>query len=99
MPATQQEQQPTRPDNEGRQRLQAAISNQVLSTLGRPTDLREVQVRQVWKDHYRVNVLVGADAASVRVAHSYFVQTDGDGNVLAVTPKITQKYQPVAGGW
>jgi hypothetical protein len=42
-------------------------------------------------------VLVGVDAASVRVAHSYFVVTDSDGNILPATPKITKEYQPVAG--
>jgi hypothetical protein len=44
-------------------------------------------------------VLVGVDAASVRVAHSYFVVTDSDENILPATPKITKEYQPVAGGW
>jgi hypothetical protein len=96
MPATQQEQQPPSADNQGRQRLYAVIGKHVLRTLGQPTDLREVQVRQLWKDHYRVNVVVGVDVASVRIAHSYFVETDGDGNVLAATPKITNLYQRVA---
>jgi hypothetical protein len=96
MPAAQPE-QPTHAGDQGRQRLFAAIGKHVLRTLGQPTDLREVQVRQLWKDRYRVNVLVGVDAASVRVAHSYFVETDGDGNVLAATPKITNLYHQVAG--
>jgi hypothetical protein len=98
MPAAQQE-QPPHADNQGRQRLSAAIGKHVLRTLGQPADLREVQVRPLWEDHYRVNVLVGVDAASARVAHSYFVQADGDGNVLAATPKITNLYHLVAGGW
>ena len=76
-----------RPDNDERSSTPPSAT---------PTPLREVQVRQLWKDHYRVNVMVGVDAASVRVAHSYFVETDGDGNVLAATPKITKLYQRVA---
>jgi hypothetical protein len=96
MPATQQE-QPAHGDTQGRQRLSAAIGKHVLRTLGQPSDLREVQVRGLWKDHYRVNVMVGVDAVSARVAHSYFVETDGDGNVLAATPKITNLYHLVAG--
>jgi hypothetical protein len=86
MPAEQE--QPTHADNQRRQRLQAVIGKHVLHTLGQPADLREVQVRQLWKDHYRVNVLVGVDGASVRIAHSFFVQADSDGNVLAATPRI-----------
>ena len=98
MPATQQVQQPTHADNQRRQRLQAVIGKHVLHTLGQPADLREVQVRPLWKDHYRVNVLVGVDATSVRVAHSFFVVTDGNGNVLAATPALTKQYQLVARG-
>jgi hypothetical protein len=39
-----------------------------------------------------VNILVGLDAASAKVAHSYFLVADSDGNVLASTPKITRQY-------
>jgi hypothetical protein len=38
-----------------------------------------------------VNILVGLDAASVKVAHSYFLVADSDGNILASTPKITRQ--------
>jgi hypothetical protein len=41
---------------------------------------------------YRVNVYVRADAASYRVAHSYFLEADGDGKVLASIPSITRAY-------
>jgi len=42
--------------------------------------LHKVQVRRLWDDHYRVNVLIGEDAASAKIANSYFVEADGDGN-------------------
>src|SRR5207244_4117813 len=48
--------------------------------------------RRVWADYYRVNVFVGADAASAKVAHSYFVAADGDGKVIESTPAITRLY-------
>jgi hypothetical protein len=49
----------------------------------------------LWKDHYRVNVLVGMDVASAKVAHSYFVIGDSDGNILTSAPQITRKYRPL----
>jgi hypothetical protein len=83
---------------EKRQREQrgARIGKRVLDTLGQPGDLYRVQVRPLWGDCYRVNVLVGADATSTRVAHSYFVQVDGGGNVVAATPPITKRYGEAA---
>jgi hypothetical protein len=51
-----------------------------------------VQVRQLWEDHYRVNILVGVDAASAKVAHSYFLVADGNGNILASTPQLKKRY-------
>jgi len=75
-----------------REALDELIRRQVIQALGRPTDLRNVQVRKVWKHHYRVNVIVGVNAGSIRVANSYFLVTDGDGSLIAATPKITKQY-------
>lgn len=72
--------------------LRNLIRERVLHALGRPTDLRQVQVRKVWDDHYRVNVIVGVNAGSVRVANSYFLKVDSDGGLIAATPKITKQY-------
>jgi hypothetical protein len=81
-------------DREPRDRRQliAAIGKQVTHALGQPDDLQQVQVRLLWGDRYRVNVVVGADAASTRVAHSNFLVADGNGNILASTPQITRRY-------
>lgn len=70
----------------------AAIGNRVLRALGQPPGLHQVQVRHLWEDHYRVNIFVGADAASAKVAHSYFLAADGEGNITACNPKITKQY-------
>ncbi|HZY89899.1 MAG TPA: hypothetical protein VFE78_34070 [Gemmataceae bacterium] len=92
MTAEQQDKRRAAPEAAGPQQRSAAIGGHVLRVLGQPGALHAVQVRQLWGDHYRVNVLVGADASSVRVAHSYFLVTDGDGNVLVSTPSITRQY-------
>ena len=68
------------------------IREQVIHALGTPADLRNVQVRKVWDQHYRVNVLVGANAGSVRVANSYFLKIDSEGSLIDATPKITKQY-------
>jgi hypothetical protein len=70
----------------------AVIGDHVLRGLGRPGGLQRVQVRRLWADYYRVNVFVGLDAASARVAHSYFLAADGDGNIVRSTPEITRLY-------
>ena len=49
-------------------------------------------VRPLWQDHYRVNVFVGGNAVLAKIANSYFVQADGDGNIVKASPKITKQY-------
>lgn len=68
------------------------IREQVIHALGRPIDLRDVQVRKVWDDHYRVNVIVGSNAGSVRVANSFFLIIDNNGSLITATPTITKRY-------
>jgi hypothetical protein len=75
-----------------RESLDNLIREQVIHALGTPFNLRSVQVRKVWDDHYRVNVLVNVGAGTVRVANSYFLVIDGDGCLTAATPKIMKMY-------
>jgi hypothetical protein len=89
MPTKQQDRRET--GAEERARRSALIGAHVLRALGQPEGLHGVQVRHLWEDHYRVNVLVGVNAASARVAQSYFLVTDGDGNVVASTPPIARQ--------
>jgi len=72
--------------------LSALIGQNVLRVLGHPGELLRVQVRRLWEDRYRVNVFVGPDAASANLAHSFFLETNGDGAILASTPTITKRY-------
>jgi hypothetical protein len=81
-------------DNEGRAQkvVEDLIGAQVIQNLGKPGGFREVQVRHLWENRFRVNLLVGGDAISARFAHSYFLVIDDDGLILASTPEITRQY-------
>jgi len=72
--------------------LEAVVRDNVLCKLGRPDDLHRVQVKCVWGNNYRVNVFVGPDAVSSKVAHSYFLKADGNGKILSYDPAITRVY-------
>lgn len=69
-----------------------SIAHQVVQTLGRPAALHRVEVRPLWEKHYRVNVFVGTDVTSTRIAHSFFLSTDEDGNIIASAPAMTRTY-------
>jgi len=75
-----------------RQQRESAIGRHVLEVVGRPGDLQMVCVRHLWEDRYRVNIVIGQDAASVKIAHSYFVVVDAAGNVTHSIPKIQKQY-------
>jgi len=71
---------------------QAAICRHVLGVLGRPVDFLRITVRQITSEGHRVNVVVGPDMATARIAHSYFITSDELGKVLNSTPIITKQY-------
>src|SRR5689334_20220627 len=72
--------------------LGAIIGRRVIQTLGPARDLHKLQVHHLWGHCYRVNVAVGKDPLSTRIAHSFFLEVDGDGNILNSTPRITRHY-------
>jgi hypothetical protein len=92
MPTKPRPEQHAEPGPAESQQSGALIGRNVLRALGQPGDLFRVQVQRLWEDCYRVNVFVGPDAASAKVAHSYFLQADGTGAILACTPDITRQY-------
>jgi len=71
--------------------VEAIIGESVLHSLGEPENLHTVQVKPVFGGTYRVNVYVRADA-TFKVAHSYFLEADADGRVLASAPPIRRMY-------
>ena len=91
MPTNQQEKQHRDQEKQKRDELNATIRRHVIGTLGQQADLHKVQVRRLWENYYRVNILVGPDAASAKVAHSYFLKVDGDGKIIESTPNIQRR--------
>jgi hypothetical protein len=64
----------------------------VMERLGQPDQFLRVTARPVSGDNYRINVVVGPDITSSRIAHSFFVTADDDGTIRASVPPITKCY-------
>jgi hypothetical protein len=89
MPTTEQQRDL---EKNKRAALDVLIGEQVIHLLGKPAGLHSVVVRRLWENRYRVNVLIGKDATSVKIANSYFVDADSDGTIVESNPKITKHY-------
>jgi hypothetical protein len=94
MPTTQQREQDGDLEQHKSETLQALVEEQVIHRLGKPVGVRNVQVRRLWENRYRVNVLAGENAASAKIVSSYFVKADGDGNIVDSNPEMT-KLRPI----
>lgn len=92
MATKQQDKQHAEQEYQKHEQRSALIGGHVIRVLGQPEGLRRVDVRQLWEHHYRVNVLVGVSTACARVAHSYFLVTDTEGNVMTAEPKLSREY-------
>jgi hypothetical protein len=92
MPTKQTDSHGAGSEDQGARVRDSLIGQHVIRALGSPEGLFGVQIRPLWGLCFRVNVLVGADAASARVRHSYFLTTDGLGKVVASSPTILRQY-------
>ena len=72
--------------------LSVLIGRQVVHSLGSPNDMLKVKVHPLGNDRYRVNVLVGKDIASARIADSFFLTADAQGNIVKSSPEIVRLY-------
>ena len=97
MSVKQQREHRDNPEQHKAENWKALVSEQVIHALGKPTDLLVVKVRPLWGSRYRVNVFVGPDTASARVANSFFLEADNDGKIIASTPPITRQFAAPAG--
>jgi hypothetical protein len=98
MPRKEQPPDPSALERHQSENLNDLIAEQVMHALGEPGDLLKVLIRPLWGNCYRANVFVGADAASGRVANSFFLTTDDDGNILESIPQITRQHADPKGG-
>ena len=89
---TQQDRTELTSADEERRRAEARVGARVLQALGPPPGWHRVQVRRLGQETFRVNVLVGADAATATIAHSYFLVADGDGNITESSPAVLRRY-------
>lgn len=71
---------------------EAAVRAAVLAGLGRPPGLYELAVRWLWDGHCRVNVHVGPDVLTTRIAHSYLLEVADDGRILSASPPLHRGY-------
>ena len=78
--------------SEARESLKALIRTQVVRSLGTPDDMLRVLVHPVGHDSFRVNVVVGKTVVTARIADSFFLTADGDGNILTCSPRIARLY-------
>jgi len=92
MAAKQQDQKLAEQQQNEQGALHALIGANVTRTLGLPTGPHKIYVHSLWADRFRVNVMVGPDAVSATVAHSYFVVADPKGNIVTSTPAIVRRY-------
>jgi hypothetical protein len=74
------------------EKLKTLIRGHVLRALGGPGGTGRVQVRPLRDGYYRVNIVVGEGPGCFTIARSYFLRTDGAGNVLESTPKLTKQH-------
>ena len=92
MPTAEQGKEQAEQAKQMRERRSGVIVGQLLQALGRPITPYLVQVRHLWDNHYRANLFFVTDVVSTRIAHSFFVVADEDGNIVTSTPDITRKY-------
>jgi len=90
MPIAQQPEDPKQKDRQKREDLKAIIGKHVTHSLHDISGLCKVQVRPLWGNFYRVNVVIEDEVGSIKIPHSYFLEVDGDGNIIESTPKITR---------
>jgi hypothetical protein len=68
------------------------VGEQVLHALGRPPGFCSMQVRVLWENRFRVNVLAGDDLLSAKITDSFFVVTGSKGRIVHTAPPVTRRY-------
>ncbi|HTU22465.1 MAG TPA: hypothetical protein VMG10_30775 [Gemmataceae bacterium] len=92
MPTKEQDKQHAEQTKRTNEQRSGVIVGQLVQALGRPAGLYRVEVRHLWDNHFRANVFVGTTVTSTRIAHSFFLKADEDGNIVASIPDISRVY-------
>lgn len=92
MSKTQQAEKPSQLKAQESGLLEAVVGDSVIFNLGKPAGLHRMQVKCVWGDHYRVNIFVGDDFVTSKIAHSFFLKADENGKILSCSPPIKRMY-------
>jgi hypothetical protein len=92
VPTKQQREQDRDLEQHKTETLRSLVEEQAIHRLGKPVGLRHVQVRRLWENRYRVNVLTGESAVFAKIANSYFVKADSDGNIVESDPEMTKLF-------
>lgn len=71
------------------ERILSKIRSQVVGTLGEQDCFQHIQVRRLWENRYRVNVLAGSSSLCVEILHSFFVISDDEGTILTSLPEMS----------
>jgi hypothetical protein len=66
----------------------ALLAAHVKSRLGEGRSSCRLDVRHLWANRFRVNVLSGGDVTSITIAQSYFIVADEKGNIVTSEPAI-----------
>ena len=67
------------------------IKQQLFASMGRPADLNQVSIQNVYNNKYRVNVFRNVDGHP-RLTNSYFLSCDESGKILSASPEILKIY-------
>ncbi len=67
------------------------LQRHVMQALGLQSEPQTVQVRRLWDNRYRVNVFIGKDVVSARIAYSYFLLVNPDGTIIEACPAIAKQ--------
>jgi hypothetical protein len=70
------------------------IQAAVLERLGKPSNLKRVQVQHLWDDNYRANVWceVGERFQTQNITDSFFLCVSPEGGIITSNPTIEKRY-------
>ncbi len=100
-PKTQPKVESSQSDNKEltKKELQSFIEEQVITKLGKPTELNFIRSSNVFDNRWRVDIWCYFDSTvtimptkSSNIKHSYFVHVDEHGKIINSSPEINKEY-------